>query len=202
VTSAEAAVEPDGPGGPLLGVIDMQRLFGDPSSPWFAPRDGEIVNHVDRLVQGFDDRVVFTRFLVPDHPQGSWVPYYELWSRVTTPEAMPLLELTEPWGSRRATLDRTTFSKWGSELREAAGPSRTLVLCGVATDCCVIATALPASDDGMFVRVVADACAGASDQAHDAALTVCSGFAPQIEVTTVDTELARRGSRLGPTGPA
>jgi nicotinamidase-related amidase len=191
VTPAAETVERAETGSPLLVVIDMQRVFGDPSSPWLAPRYGEIVNQVDRLVRGFGDRVVFTRFLIPDRPEGIWALYYQRWSEVTTPEAVPLLELTEPWASRRPpTLDRTTFSKWGPELREAAGPSRTLVLCGVATDCCVIATALPASDDGMFVRVAADACAGVSDEAHEAALTVFRGFAPQIEVTTVEAELA------------
>ena len=88
-------------------------------------------------------------------------------------------------------MDRPTFSKWGPELREAAGPSGTLVLCGVATDCCVLCTALPAADAGMFVRVVGDACAGATPEAHRSALTVMRGYAPQIEVTTVAEELAR-----------
>ena len=178
-------------GGPLLVVVDMQRVFGDPSSPWLTLGYPDIVNQVDELVRAFADRVVFTRFLVPDRPEGSWVPYYELWHAVTVPEAMPLMELTEPWASLRPpTLDRPTFSKWGPELRELDGPARTLVLCGVATDCCVIATALPAADAGMFVRVVADACAGLNDEAHARALAMCAGFAPQIEVTTVAEELA------------
>ncbi len=179
--------------GAALVVIDMQRLFGDPSSPWATPGYASIVKQIDELVTAFgEDRTTFTRFLIPDRWDGSWVPYYRQWEAVTAPEAEPLMELTEPWSSRHpATLDRTTFSKWGDRLREAAGASRTLVLCGVATDCCVIATALPAADAGMFVRVVSDACAGATDEAHEGALTVMRGFAPQIEVTTVAEELER-----------
>jgi len=178
---------------PLLVVIDMQRLFGEPVSPWFAPRFGQIVKQVDHLVEAFGDRVVFTRYVVPRRPEGSWVPYLQRWSEVTEPGAEPWMDLAEPWASRGlATLDRTTFSKWGDELRAAADPSGTLVLAGVATDCCVIATALPAADAGMFVRVVADGCAGSSDEAHDGALAICAGFAPQIEVTTAAEELARR----------
>jgi nicotinamidase-related amidase len=177
---------------PLLVVIDMQRLFGDPVSPWATPGFDQIVKPVDDLVAAFGDRTLFTRFLVPERWDGSWEPYYRLWRPVTEPEARPLLELSEPWASRQPrTLDRPTFSKWGDEMRDAAGEARTLVLAGVATDCCVIATALPAADAGMFVRVVADACSGATAEAHHAALTVMRGFAPQIEVTTVAEELQR-----------
>jgi nicotinamidase-related amidase len=178
---------------PSLVVIDMQRLFGDPASPWATPGFDGIVSQVDELVTAFGpDRTTFTRFVIPEHPEGSWEPYYRLWSAVTAAGARPLMDLSDPWASRKpATLDRTTFSKWGPELRAAAGASRTLVLCGVATDCCVLSTALPAADAGMFVRVVHDACAGATAEAHRAALTVLRGYAPQIEVTTVAEELER-----------
>jgi nicotinamidase-related amidase len=176
----------------LLVVVDMQRVFGDAESPWATPGFDEIVEPIDRLVHAFGERVVFTRFLVPERWDGSWTPYYELWREVTLPEHRDWYDLVEPWRSRYPrTLDRTTFSKWGSELEALAGPSKTLVVCGVATDCCVITTALPAADAGMFVRLVGDACRGVNDDAHRSALTVCSGFAPQIEVTTVQEELDR-----------
>jgi nicotinamidase-related amidase len=143
-----------------------------------------------------EERTVFTRFIVPETWEGSWVPYYRAWEQVTTPEARPLMSLAEPWGSRDPapqTLDRATFSKWGPELRARArdAGADTLALCGVATDCCVIATALPAADAGMLVRVVSDACAGATAEQHAAALSVMGGFAPQIELTTVAAEVAR-----------
>ena len=177
----------------LLVVIDMQRLFGDPASPWYTPGYPGIVADVDRLVGAFADRVVFTRFIVPARPTGSWVPYYERWKAVTRPRARAWMDLTEPWASRRPpTLDRPTFSKWGPELRDASSRFRTLVLCGVATDCCVIATALPAADEGKFVRVVADACAGLDDAAHQRVLAIFEGFAPQITLSSTEQELARR----------
>jgi nicotinamidase-related amidase len=183
--------------GSLLVVVDMQGLFGDPSSPWATPDSDEIVKPIDELANAFgDERTVFTRFIVPSHWEGSWVPYYRDWEAVTRPEARSLMSLVEPFGSREpapATLDRTTFSKWGPELRDraAAAGADTLVLCGVATDCCVIGTALPAADAGMFVRIVSDACAGATPEQHRAALAVMGGFVPQIEISTVAGELER-----------
>ncbi len=182
---------------PLLVVVDMQHVFRDPESPWATPGFDEIVEPIDRLVGAFGDRVVFTRYGVPEHPEGSWVPYFELWSEVAKPERREWLELVEPWASRRVpTLDKERFSKWGPELRTLAGASKTLVLCGVATDCCVISTALPAADDGMFVRIVADACRGATADAHERALGLANGFAPQITLTTVDDELRRIGESV------
>lgn len=175
---------------PLLVVVDMQDVFRVPESPWATPGFDELEAPIGRLVAAFDDRVVFTRFLVPERPTGSWVPYYETWPEVTRPERRPWLELSDPYRTMAsATIDHETFGKWGRQMEAAAGPSRTIVLCGVATDCCVISTALPAADDGAFVRVVGDACRGATAEAHQRALAIMEGFAPQITATTVEREL-------------
>ena len=56
------------------------------------------------------------------------------------------------------------------------------MLTGVATDCCVISTALAAADAGARVSVVSDAVAGSADAEHEAALHVMELFSPQIEV--------------------
>jgi len=187
------------PSRPLLVVVDMQRIFRDADSPWSTPGFDELAAPITRLADAFGDRAVFTRFLVPERFEGSWVPYYEIWSEVTKPEHRDWMDLAEPYASMRPrTVDKTTFSKWGPELETMAGSPRTLVLCGVATDCCVISTAIPAADAGMFVRIVADACRGVDGQAHERALGLARGFAPQIEVTTVEEELHRLGEAEAP----
>lgn len=184
-------------GGPLLVVVDAQRVFAEPGSPWHTPGFAGIVEPIERLRAAFGGRELFTRFLVPAAPRGSWAAYYRRWSFASEPAAAPLLELSRPWAAARPpTLDRTTFSKWGPELAAA----RSLVLCGAATDCCVIATALAAADAGAFVRVVADACVGASPEAHARALALMAAFSPQVEVSCVALELDRGGA--GPPGGA
>jgi nicotinamidase-related amidase len=52
----------------------------------------------------------------------------------------------------------------------------------VSTDCCVLSTALAAADDGAWVRVVSDGCAGASDEDHERSLAAMAFYAPQVEV--------------------
>ena len=59
-----------------------------------------------------------------------------------------------------------------------------MTVAGVATDCCVVSTVLPAADAGVPVRVVTDACAGSDDEEHDRAVHLMGLHAPLVELTT------------------
>jgi len=176
---------------PLLAVIDMQAFFAA-GSPWEVPGFESLIEPIDALASAYGPRTIFTRFVIPEVPQGSWVGYYRAWPQVLAPEAAGLADLAQPWAGQGVdTLDKTTFSKWGPELESMLGPSRELTVCGVSTDCCVIATVLAAVDGGAQVRVVADACAGITPEAHEAALNLMGGFAPQVTFGSVEEELGR-----------
>jgi nicotinamidase-related amidase len=176
---------------PLLAVIDMQEFFAA-GRPWAVPGFEDLAEPVDKLARGYGPRTVFTRFVIPEAPQGSWAGYYRAWPQVLLPEAARLSDLAQPWASRDlGTLDKTTFSKWGPELESMLGPGRELTVCGVSTDCCVLATVLAAVDAGAQVRVIADACAGITAEAHRAALGLMAGFAPQVTIGSVAEELGR-----------
>jgi nicotinamidase-related amidase len=166
---------------PLLAVIDMQRVFAEPDSPWCTPGFADVVPPIRRLVEAFGPRVVFTRFVAPAEPVGSWVDYYREWPFALRPQDDPLYDVV-PDFTPGPTLDATTFGKWGPALADRlAGGS--LVLAGVSTDCCVLSTALAAADAGVRVQVVADACAGMTDETHQQALAVLGLYTPQIKVT-------------------
>src|SRR5450755_3433954 len=175
---------------PLLAVIDMQRVFGEPGSAWLAPRFAELIGPVRRLVDAFQPRVIFTRFLAPAVPAGAWRKYYDQWPSALQPADARIYELVDEFaGQPGQTLDATTFSKWGPELAGLtggpAGDPGQLVLAGVSTDCCVLSTALAAADAGVAVRVVADACAGVTDESHRQALGILRLYGPLVEVVTV-----------------
>ena len=185
-----------------LAVIDMQRVFGEPGSPWLAPRFAEIVEPVRRLAEAFAPRVVFTRFVAPAVPHGAWRQYYEQWPFALQPPDAPIYELAEPFAAMAGpTLDATTFGKWGPDLAARAGPG-PLVLAGVSTDCCVLSTALAAADDGIGVRVVADACAGADDESHANALRIMRLYSPLVDVVTVADILSEAVPPLSRQGQA
>jgi len=180
-----------------LAVIDMQRVFAEPDSDWLAPRFAEIVGPVRGLVDAFRPRVTFTRFVAPDVPAGAWRQYYEVWPFALQPPGARIYELVDEFASEPGpTLDASTFGKWNPDLSAKVGRG-ALVLAGVSTDCCVLSTALAAADAGTPVQVVAEACAGSSDESHAKALDILQLYSPLVEVITV-AEALRLARGAGP----
>jgi nicotinamidase-related amidase len=178
---------------PWFVAIDLQRVFGDPSSAWCAPRYAAAAANVVRLTPAFGDQVVFTRFVAPATPTGAWVPYYEEFPWALEPADSPLYELTDEVAPLAARIiAATTFGKWNADLRAVVGKQPALVVAGVATDCCVVSTVLAAADAGASVTVVTDACAGSTDDNHQKALDVMSLYAPLVTLATTDEVLAAR----------
>jgi nicotinamidase-related amidase len=170
---------------PVLALIDLQRIFAEPESGWATPDFQRVVKPTQELVELFSPQVVFTRFVAPEEPTGSWIPYYEQWPFALQPPDSYAYQLVDEFGGA-PTLDKTTFGKWGPELAEAVGPGGHLVIAGVTTDCCVISTALAAVDAGIHVQVVEDACAGVDEESHRHAIALMRLYAPMLEIVTVD----------------
>ncbi|MGW2095857.1 cysteine hydrolase family protein [Promicromonospora sukumoe] len=182
-------VEPDA----ALVVIDMQDVFAVPPSPWASPDYPRALAGTRRLLPAFAGRTVLTRYVAPTVPDGAWRAYFDQWPFALVPEDDPLYEITDLAdiaADGAPVVTRTTFGKWGPELAAATRDAGTLVLAGVATDCCVISTALAAADAGRRVLVVDDACAGSTPENHERALDIMRLYAPLIEVTTVDEVLS------------
>ena len=185
-TTSEIKVE-----APWLVVIDMQRIFGEPESLWYAPGFGAASAAAVRLRRAFGSRVALTRFLAPATPEQAWVSYYEAWPFALDPANAALYDLVPDFPVDDAVvIDRTTFGKWDAETEKALGQPREIVVAGVSTDCCVLSTALAAADAGIHVRVVEDACAATDAFAHRRALDVMASYAPLIEITSVEAVLA------------
>jgi nicotinamidase-related amidase len=173
---------------PWLVVIDMQVVFGEPTSQWFTPGYPDIEPAVARLIEKFGERVIFTRFVAPDEPTGAWVAYYEQWPFALVPPDDRLYDLMPGLAADgHPVVTATTFGKWGDDLAAATRGSYEMVLVGVSTDCCVISTAMAAADAGIHVRVVEDACAGLSEVDHRRALDAMALYAPLIEITSSAT---------------
>jgi nicotinamidase-related amidase len=180
--------------GSWLVLVDLQRVFGEPGSAWYTPGFAEAEAAAVRLRQLFPGRTALTRFVAPETPEGAWVPYYEQFPFALDPDNAPLYDLVPALPPGDAVIiSRPTFGKWDADTRAALGNTSDIVLAGVSTDCCVLSTALAAADDGVRVRVVADACAGLSPADHQRALAAMALYAPLIEITTVEEILAERG---------
>lgn len=181
---------------PWLVVVDAQRVFADPASPWYSPgMTGEsgVLPRITALAGAYGGRTVRTRFVAPSQPTGAWVEYYEQWPFAVVAPDDPLYDLVdEVAGLAGPVVTRTTFGKWDDAPDGlAALTGGHLLLTGVSTDCCVLSTALAAADAGARVEVVVDACAGATPADHDRALAAMELYAPLVTLTTTDEVLAR-----------
>jgi nicotinamidase-related amidase len=174
-----------------LMIIDMQRIFSDPTSEWATPGYSTASAGIQRLLGSFESRICFTRFVPPEEAVGSWIIYYERWPFALDPRNASLYEFTDEFASIPATtIDRTTFGKWDAETDRVLGHPQEIVLAGVTTDCCVLSTALAAADAGVHVTVPADACAGITEVDHGRALDAMALYNPMIDIADVDSVLA------------
>ncbi|MFC4787147.1 cysteine hydrolase family protein [Nocardioides sp. MAHUQ-72] len=185
---------------PWLVVIDMQRAFSDPASGWAAEGYRRAEQNVEQLVERFSGAVVLTRFVRDPEEPGAWQRYYERWSQFRVAADSAWWEITVDAPPGTPVVDEPTFGKWGDRLQGVVGDA-PLVLCGVATECCVLATAFAAADAGREVQVVSDACAGAGPELHEAALRIMDANSPLISVVTM-RDLIGPGGQAPGTGAA
>lgn len=174
-----------------LVVIDVQRVFAEPWSAWASPDFAAAAPHLRRLIAAFGPRVAYTRFVAPERPSGAWRDYYREWPFALRAPGDPMWDYADGFtAGAHPEVVRQTFGKWGPDLVHATRGADRLVVAGVATDCCVISTVLPAADAGVRVDVAADACAGSTPGNHRKALDLMALYAPIVRVVDTATALA------------
>ncbi|XAS69948.1 isochorismatase family cysteine hydrolase [Micrococcaceae bacterium Sec5.1] len=170
-----------------LVIIDMQRAFREVGD-WHIPRYDEAAQTIARLA-GAGFQPITTRFVPDTTEPGSWLSYYDRWSSMRREPTDHMWDLALPGVDAPSSIVLPTFTKWGEAMADRIPVGGELILTGVATDCCVLATALGAADAGRFVTVVQDACAGQNDDAHDQALNLMQLLSPMINVVKSETLL-------------
>jgi maleamate amidohydrolase len=173
---------PTGLAKPGLIVLDVMRLFCDPDSPAFAPGFPRIEASLFGLVDFMTAAgrpVVFTRHVHDAGDAGGLIG--RMYGRLQK-AGDPLNELI-PAARRRippaleTTKDRHAPFRNESTLR-AFRACDALLIAGVQTQACVLATAIDCARLGFVPLVIADACASKSDRLHREALAVlASGHA-------------------------
>lgn len=180
---------------PWFAIIDMQNIFAHPKEWWGCPAFASIVAPIQALAAYFGPQTLLTRFVAGTDHRGSWVPYYQKFPFANVPDTSPRYAIVDPLQSLITAdnvVTRTTFNKWGDAahgLRAKTGATPRLFLAGVATDCCVLSTAIAAAEAGAFVTVILDACAGSSDAGQAAARQIFEGYAPLIQLSDTQTVL-------------
>lgn len=181
--------------------VDMQRMFAEETS-WHAPWTARALPRIERLIAAFPERTIFTRFIpaaTAEHATGAWRRYYERWPEMTLdriePGLVDLVPVLARYAPPAAVVDKGEYSSFHAPALEPLLRARgieTLIVTGVETDVCVLATILAAVDLGYHVIVPTDAICSSSDEAHHALLALFrERYGEQIEPTTVDAVLSR-----------
>ncbi|MDE0241917.1 MAG: cysteine hydrolase [bacterium] len=175
-------------------VVDMQDLFAGPTA-WHTPSMPAITPCILRLVTHRSDRAIFTRFMTPhtaDEASGAWRTYYRRWSSVTTscmdPAVLDVMDDFRSFIPPAHVIDKTTYSAFESDafvnLLDAMA-CQTLIVTGVETDVCVLATVMTGVDRGYRVIIAEDAVTSSDEESHRAMLDlVYRRFEDQIEIGT------------------
>ena len=176
-------------------AVDMQRLFGEPGSPWCLPWFARVLPQVTALARRHPERTVFTRFIPPNQPEempGAWQDYFRRWRAMTQRNLDErLLELAAPLQALAPPAhlcDKAVYSAFGNARLAPWLKSRgidTLVVSGGETDVCVLATVMSALDLGYRIVIATDALCSASDRTHDALMTLYrERFSQQLTMAT------------------
>jgi nicotinamidase-related amidase len=164
-----------------LLVVDMQNGFVNHNSEHIVP-------NIRRLLErGGWDKIVFTRFI--NQPDSSYVRWIG-WSRFMESPETDIIEPLRPYAKK--IIDKHGYSAFVPSLAKILeGRIERVVICGVATDGCVLKTAVDAFEREIEPVVVTDACAShAGATIHDAALLLIPRFIGRKQVRTTEDILS------------
>ena len=176
-------------------VVDMQRVFAE-ATEWRVSAIADVVPPILAMVRAHPEQTVFTRFMTPaaaESASGDWQRFYARWPSVLRDRMeaamFDLMEQFAGFVPPAEVCDKTTYSAFASAdfvASLARRGAQTLILSGVETDVCVLATALDAVDHGLHVVLATDGLTSWSAAGHRAALeAIYPRFDQQIESATV-----------------
>lgn len=182
----------------LLIVIDFQNVYL-PGQEWSCPNTPEAVKNTCTLIDsGAVDSVVFTRFVAPENPVGTWNRYNLDNAQINAdPYLCDMIDEIKPYLEKYPVYDKSTYTSMRvPELVEAAKKADRVLLAGVVAECCVLATLMEAIDNGYKTVYLTDCVAGQSD-AHEASVRmVAEGLSPvHTEVMTSKEYMEQCGTR-------
>jgi nicotinamidase-related amidase len=169
-----------------LIIIDMQNGFMTASTEHIVPPISRLLEEAERRAIP----VAFTRFI--NYPNSGWVKWIR-WSRFMESPEIDII----PAFSSRATkvFDKRAYTAFIPAFCDfiQTWMIQRIVLCGVATDGCVLKTAVDAFERDIQPILVADACAShAGVDVHAAGLLLASRFIGKRQIVSVE-DVMRQG---------
>lgn len=167
---------------PLLLIIDMQNVYKE-GQPWECKNyDNALSNILDLLNDGrfSQDNTILTRYIASAHPTGVWKNYNKENAEINANQWYNDLDQKLQLRCKDyKCYDKSTYSSYSvKEIQEAANNASSVVITGVAAECCVLATVSSLIDDGKYVYYITDAIAGLDNEKEKATIKVLEGLTP------------------------
>ncbi len=169
-------------------IIDWQNFFVHPDSPAYLPSTRTIHPRIASFLEelsGHNVKIIATRHYNSGSPED---PFFRFYGRVIEKESK-LFDLAYPLTVCRniSVLDKTTYSvfKIPGLVQQLKSSGLTMVvLSGLQTDKCVLASAYDGFDSGFELMILEDACCARKKNYHLRALDIMKRSSAQI--MTVD----------------
>lgn len=160
---------PDGSLGDLLMVIDMQNVYLE-KQPWGCRDTTGVWKRIqDLLDHKIADNVIFTQYLPPTHPVGTWKLYNEENKQINdNPWMSELIDSVKPYAEQYLLFSKDKYSSYANDtVRDLASKAKRVILTGVVAECCVLFTLLSGIDAGDKMIYLTDACTGLDQDKED-----------------------------------
>lgn len=173
----------------LLLVVDFQNVYL-PGNDWACPSMPEAMANTMRILDAENaPDCVMTKFVAPAEPTGRWQQYNEAYRQIN--ENAFLAEFPKalkPYAEKATVVEKSTYSSMDApEVIAAMEGKRTVVLCGVVADCCVLATMMDAIDMGYEVVYLYDCIGGVSEESETEFRALAEIYAP-IHTTVMSSD--------------
>lgn len=173
----------------LLLVIDMQNVYL-PGEKWECKNFNNALDSIKTIInKNICEKVIFTRFLANENPQGIWKDYNvenfdvnsDEWANELVDDLKDIIENYECY-------DKSVYSSYSiDEVKNEANKASCVVVTGVVAECCVLSTVMSLIDAGIYVVYLKDAVAGIDEETENATIKILEGLdSLHLKIMTVD----------------
>lgn len=164
----------------LLLVVDMQNVYL-PGNEWACVDVENVITYIKEMLEYFpENQIVFTQFLPPAHPQGTW-EMYNIVNKEINRECV-LSEYMEeflPYLKEDNLYSKSVYSCCGNqEFCDKIMQYERIFITGVVAECCVLSTVFDLIDMGKKIVYLKRGIAGGSKEKEEAAMKVLEGLSP------------------------
>lgn len=172
----------------LLLVIDMQNVY-TANGKWCCHSTEHTAMTIKKIIDTKKEEldVIFTRFIAPSDPCGTWNDYNRENKDVNEdPFSNAMMSVFQSELKEYPLYSKATYSSLTiPEVKKAARAAKRVLVTGVVAECCVLSTVLALIDEGVPVIYLTDAVSGIDEETEAAVEHILSGLEPiQIQRMT------------------